>query len=65
MSTVTESRENETQVACEICLREIPLSEARSDEASDYVRYFCGLDCYDQWHTRAKQAKEHQETEVG
>ena len=33
-------------VPCEICLREIPVSEAKSDEASDYVVCFCGLDCY-------------------
>ena len=37
------------QVQCETCLKEIPRSEARSNEASDYVAYFCGLDCYDKW----------------
>ena len=37
------------QVECEVCLKEIPLSEATSEEASDYVTYFCGLDCYDKW----------------
>ena len=36
-------------IACEICMKEIPASEAKSDEASDYVRYFCGLDCYERW----------------
>ncbi len=36
-------------VACEVCLKEIPVSEARSEEASDYVLYFCGIDCYQQW----------------
>ena len=36
-------------VACEICLKEIPISEAKVDEAVDYVRHFCGLDCYAKW----------------
>lgn len=40
------------QVSCEICLKEIPLSEAKNEEASDYVIYFCGLDCYEQWNTQ-------------
>lgn len=38
------------QVACEVCLSEIPHTEAQSTEADDYVLYFCGLDCYDQWN---------------
>ncbi len=36
-------------VACKVCLTEIPMSEASSSEASDYVVYFCGLDCYEKW----------------
>ena len=43
------------QVACEICLKEVPLSEATVPEATDYVAYFCGLECYDKWkHQQAK-----------
>lgn len=37
------------QVACELCLREIPQSEAVVPEATDYVAYFCGLQCYEKW----------------
>lgn len=37
------------QVSCEICMKELPRSEAKSEEASDYFLYFCGLDCYDKW----------------
>lgn len=37
------------QVACEICLKEIPQAEAGIVEANDSVMYFCGLDCYRQW----------------
>ena len=39
-------------VACEICMKEIPVSEASSDEATDYVIYFCGLDCYQTWSSQ-------------
>lgn len=31
------------------CLHSIPLSEAKSIEAQEYITYFCGLDCFDQW----------------
>jgi len=43
-------------VECEVCLKEIPQSEAGIVEANDYVMYFCGLDCYRQW--RALQDKD-------
>lgn len=36
-------------VSCKICLKEIPLSEARNSEATDYVIHFCGLECYGKW----------------
>lgn len=34
---------------CSVCKTEIPGSEAISAEASDYVAYFCGLECYAEW----------------
>lgn len=37
------------RVSCEVCLKEIPKSEAAMAEARDYVAYFCGLDCYQIW----------------
>lgn len=39
----------DTHVPCEVCMKEIPVSEARSEEASDYVAHFCGLECYAKW----------------
>lgn len=45
-------KKNTTQeelVPCKVCLTEIPRSAAKVDEASDYVAYFCGLECYDKW----------------
>lgn len=36
-------------VSCEVCLKEIPKSLAHTEEAEDYVLYFCGLDCINKW----------------
>jgi hypothetical protein len=38
------------RVACAVCLKSIPRSEARSAEATDYVWYFCGPGCFARWH---------------
>ena len=43
------------KIACEICLKEVPESEAKVDEAIDYVLYFCGLDCYEKWRGAKKE----------
>lgn len=48
----------EEKVQCEICLKEIPASVAKVDEATDYVRYFCGLECYAKWKTQEPKPKE-------
>jgi len=48
MTTVDKPVELE-RVACEICLKEVPRSEATVREATDYIAYFCGLDCYEKW----------------
>ena len=37
------------KVECQVCLKEVPVSEAKSEEARDYVVYFCGLECYAKW----------------
>jgi hypothetical protein len=46
------------QVACEVCLKEVPHSAAQFEEAGDYVMYFCGLECYTVW--REQDEKEQQ-----
>jgi hypothetical protein len=43
-------------VACEICLMVVPKSVAQSREGAEYVYYFCGAACYDQW--QASQGEE-------
>lgn len=48
MATNDKSAEVE-QVACDVCMKEVPLSEATVPEALDYVAHFCGLECYEKW----------------
>lgn len=48
MTDVKKPLEDE-KVACEICIKEVPITEAKSEEASDYVYHFCGLECYAKW----------------
>ncbi len=57
MSTVDRLIDVE-RVACEICLKEVPVSEATVPEATDYVVYFCGLDCYERWKRQSRQSAE-------
>lgn len=40
---------NLVHVACDTCLKEVPLSEAVVPEANDYFVHFCGLECYEKW----------------
>lgn len=41
------------QIACEICKKEVPLSEAYTSEAKDYVIHFCGMKCFAEWRDQA------------
>ncbi|WIM04558.1 MAG: AF1514 family protein [Candidatus Nitricoxidivorans perseverans] len=41
--------ESKPAVACNVCLKEIPRSVAKSEEGSDRVYYFCGDTCYQEW----------------
>ncbi len=44
-------------VKCEVCLKEVPKSGAQSAEVRDYVAYFCGLECYEEWETEQRKEK--------
>ncbi len=59
MALIDSGLEIET-VDCEICLKEVPASEAQNEEAADYVVYFCGLECYAKW--KEQQGVEDQDT---
>lgn len=43
------------RVSCEICMEEVPISEATVPEATDYVVYFCGLECYEKWKNQREK----------
>jgi len=57
MATHDKSTEVE-QVACDVCLKEVPLTEATVPEALDYVAHFCGLECYEQWKKQGSKPKQ-------
>jgi hypothetical protein len=44
------------RVPCQICQHDIPSDEALGFEATDYVVYFCGLECYQRWREQLGQA---------
>lgn len=56
MSDNQQARQDQ-KVECQVCLKEVPLSEAKSEEATDYVIHFCGLDCYEKWKGQNKDVK--------
>ncbi|ABA58089.1 hypothetical protein Noc_1614 [Nitrosococcus oceani ATCC 19707] len=52
---------SEPKLNCDVCLKEIPQSEAQSAEAEEYVRWFCGLECYEQWRNDEKNKENPEE----
>ena len=53
MAATEHSRPN-APVACTVCQKEVPASEAYVQEAGDYVYYFCGPDCFETWRRAAE-----------
>lgn len=41
--------------SCYTCLKQVPKSAANSFEGDDYVRYFCGNDCYAEWKKQTQK----------
>lgn len=54
MATTSEQAVEAMHVACETCLKEVPVSEAVVAEATDYFAYFCGAECYERWRHRGE-----------
>lgn len=57
MNTEKTDLEDKT-IDCEICLKEVPASESKSEEASDYVMYYYGLECYAIWSKQQTALKQ-------
>jgi hypothetical protein len=49
------------RIPCEVCLREVPKSEAIVPEATEYFLYFCGLDCYQRWKRQGAKPRDQAE----
>ena len=62
---MTEQLPEDALIACEICRKEVPLSEAKVPEAADYVAHFCGLECYAVWQKDSASADEQVADEPG
>jgi hypothetical protein len=59
MNTVKQQVQEEL-ISCEICFREVPVSEANNEEGADYVMHYFGLECYSKW----KRQREEDDTPV-
>jgi len=57
MGTTTKPADSSV-VACDVCLKQVPASEATVPEAADYFVHFCGLACYEKWKKLPDAAKE-------
>ena len=56
--TTTDKTEEIELVACEICLKEVPVSDAEVPETMDYVVHFCGLECYELWKNKPADSED-------
>ena len=45
----TKGQETAVRITCAVCRYEVPISEAVVPEATDYLIYIFGLDCYQRW----------------
>mgnify|MGYP003424252163 FL=1 len=55
--TASDKTSDEVRIACEICLKEVPVNDAANPEADDYVAHFCGLECYEIWKNQDGENK--------
>ncbi len=44
----------EQQIACAICRKEIPLSSAFTPQGAEYIGFFCGIECYEEFLAEQK-----------
>ena len=48
-SSMQETRTDPDRLSCDICMKEIPVSEAGNSEATDYVIHYFSIECYRTW----------------
>ncbi|MBI5658712.1 MAG: DUF3330 domain-containing protein [Nitrosomonadales bacterium] len=54
MATPTQTEIQPQKISCSMCRKEIPLSAALTPQGADYVGYFCGIECYDEFAEQKK-----------
>jgi YHS domain-containing protein len=47
----------EQQIACAVCRKEIPLSSAFTPQGAEYIEYFCGMECYEEFVAAQKSGE--------
>lgn len=47
----------EEQIACDICRKEIPVSAAFTPQGAEYIGFFCGMECYEEFMQAHKAAE--------
>lgn len=52
---VLRHHDDYSMIPCETCLKEIPKDLAHTEEADEYVLYFCGLECHGKWQKEAEK----------
>jgi len=57
MAKPSDTSANE-KISCDVCRKEVPLSEAVVPEAEDYFAHFCGMECYTEWKQQSELAKQ-------
>ncbi len=54
MTTPMKPEIQPQRISCSMCHKEIPLSAALTPQGADYVGYFCGIECYEQFAAQKK-----------
>jgi hypothetical protein len=52
-------------VFCEVCLKQVPKSEALVAEGKDFAAYFCSNTCYERWRGQRAPAPPPHELQEG
>lgn len=56
VQTKLAEQEANLHPACEVCLKEVPESAAFTPEGSEYVGHFCGIECYQAFVRKQREA---------
>jgi hypothetical protein len=56
MATPAQPEVQPQKIPCSMCRKEIPLSAALTPQGTEYVGYFCGIECYDEFTGRKESA---------